>query len=138
MLQPNSWQLIRAICIFASKGWLPKDDKSVTQEGKCAVYKKPGGYDGRYDGLELLRGIAALLVVAFHTWALNGVTLPSYLEPIARHFDLAVQMFFILSAFCLCLGYYNRINDRIEIKKYLVRRIFRIVPLFYFMIALGC
>lgn len=50
-------------------------------------------------------------------------------------FLFGVQLFFLLSAFSIFYGYFNRLNDREGIKKYLLRRFLRIAPLFYFLIA---
>jgi peptidoglycan/LPS O-acetylase OafA/YrhL len=85
----------------------------------------------RYLGLESLRGIAALLVVWFHVWALNMLPLPKWLTPLVSNLGLGVQMFFILSAFCLCIGYHNRLETAADIRRFAVRRFFRIAPLFY-------
>ncbi|MBC7285840.1 acyltransferase [Hoeflea sp.] len=90
----------------------------------------------RYEGLDALRGIAALMVVWFHTWVFNRLTLPDWLTPFVKHFGLGVQMFFILSAFCLCIGYHHRLRSPDEIKHFAVRRFFRIAPLFYLLIPI--
>lgn len=89
----------------------------------------------RYPGLESLRGLAALLVIWFHVSALNLLVLPTWLTPFVQHFGLGVQMFFILSAFCLCLGYHDRVGTSEGIRSFAIRRFFRIAPLFYVLIA---
>lgn len=86
--------------------------------------------------LDALRGLAAFIVVAFHLYHLGSLKLPYWgTVLIAKHGSLGVQWFFVLSAFCMCLGYYGRIDTRDDLKRFFIRRLFRIVPLYYFMIV---
>lgn len=88
------------------------------------------------DSLDALRGLAALAVVAFHVYWLNGLQLPLLLRStLAAEFGLGVQMFFILSAFCLCLRYAGQLRTREDVQSYYLRRFFRIAPLYYVMMA---
>lgn len=89
-----------------------------------------------YDGLEALRGIAAVAIVIYHTAAFSGAKLPAGLSFVTNFFWLGVQLFYVLSAFCLCLGYFDRLQSRDEIRRYAVRRFFRIAPLFYVLIPI--
>ncbi|MHA1358118.1 MAG: acyltransferase family protein [Candidatus Helarchaeota archaeon] len=86
------------------------------------------------DGINALKTIGIIMIVLGHLSILVGI--PSYLNFIKARFGLAVQLFFIMSGFSLCYGYYDRLNSQAELKKYYIRRFFRIAPLFYLMIAI--
>ena len=82
-----------------------------------------------------LRGLAALSVVLFHLHHLTGLALPPALGFIATHFGLGVQLFFVLSAFSLCYSTVDSIGREDWVRDYLIKRYFRIAPLFYTMLA---
>jgi peptidoglycan/LPS O-acetylase OafA/YrhL len=79
-----------------------------------------------FDYLNLIRGIAALLVLIYHVdfmFGLRGQLLPAGY--------LAVDLFFILSGFVLSLTYGPRIQQgTIDFRGYLVARLARLYPLF--------
>ena len=87
----------------------------------------------RLSGLDSLRAIGALMIVLFHLtyW----LSFPEYLTAAHMRFGLAVQLFFLLSAFFIYYGYYDHLTNRREIKKYLIHRFLRIAPLFYVMMV---
>lgn len=82
-----------------------------------------------------LRGLAALAVLLFHLHHLTGLPLPPGLGFIGTHFGLGVQLFFVLSAFSLCHSTGHTVGQSNWIRDYLLKRLFRIAPLFYLMIA---
>ena len=87
-------------------------------------------------GLDALRGYAAMLVVLYHLLLLteyNNDT-NSILTSIILNFDIAVPLFFALSSFSLLYGYENDIFNEISLKKFYLKRFFRISPLFYSLI----
>jgi peptidoglycan/LPS O-acetylase OafA/YrhL len=84
----------------------------------------------RNKGLDFIRGLAVLLVIARH----------SDTENIIRKFGwLGVDLFFVLSGFLvsglLFTEYANK--GRIDIKRFLIRRAFKILPPFYFYIIVS-
>src|SRR5688572_30760956 len=94
-----------------------------------------------FKGLNGLRFFAALAVIITHVELMKGVFgLPSYWqEPF--FFDLGglgVYFFFVLSGFLITylLLVERRQIGRISIKKFYVRRILRIWPLYYFIMVL--
>ena len=64
--------------------------------------------------------------------ALNA---PAELAFITRDLGYSVHLFFILSAFSLMHSTENRINTRDWCSEYFIRRIFRIAPLYYAILA---
>jgi peptidoglycan/LPS O-acetylase OafA/YrhL len=97
-----------------------------------------------FGGLNELRAIAALAVIYHH------VDLNNYFSPIRNHFTFlnyftgnvgqnGVFLFFVLSGFLityLLLQEKNKYNT-VFLKKFFLRRIFRIWPLYYFIFALS-
>ncbi len=84
--------------------------------------------------LEGLRGYAALLMVVYHAWVLTGGPLLGGGRALISGGFLAVDLFFVLSAFVLCLpaavsGRFGSWSD------YAVRRAARIVPAYYAALA---
>ena len=78
-----------------------------------------------YEVLDGLRGVAAMLVVAFHlfeTYATNHFT------QIINHGYLAVDFFFVLSGFVIGYAYDDR-WDKMTIKDFLLRRVVRLHPM---------
>ncbi len=94
-------------------------------------------HNGRFENLDVLRGIAALAVVFVHTVGLSDVPVPAATKVWQGLLSLAVPMFFALSAFSLAYRYEGGLGSYAELREYALRRFFRIAPLFYFMLALG-
>lgn len=87
----------------------------------------------RLYGLDGLRGIAAILVVAFHI----GQWTPSS-EWIAPGGYLAVDFFFLLSGFVIAQAYERRLLAGLPLRDFSLIRLVRLYPLFLLGIALGC
>jgi peptidoglycan/LPS O-acetylase OafA/YrhL len=87
-----------------------------------------------YRFLDALRGIAVLGVVAVHTvqnfpWRRA--------EPVLYYGAFGVTLFYIVSAFSLCLSLDQRRRvERHPILNYAIRRFFRIAPMFYVAIVI--
>jgi peptidoglycan/LPS O-acetylase OafA/YrhL len=91
---------------------------------------------GRVSGLEAMRGIAATAIAVFHMMALN-VPLPDGIgKTVISSFAWAVPFFFALSAFSLLCGYHRKIWSEEGLFHFYLRRVFRIMPLFYFMLVM--
>lgn len=87
----------------------------------------------KYTALDSLRGIAALMVVFQHFWEMNHVSedrLKPWLFFCAGH--EAVILFFVLSGFVLT----HQLNNYqlCDYHKFVLRRVFRIYPAYYFAI----
>lgn len=91
----------------------------------------------RFHGIDALRGIAASLIVVIHAVHI----LP--LDPgISRSFGgflgymvMGVPLFFIISAFSMSAAYAGGFAGSGDLGRYAIRRLCRIVPLFYVMLA---
>ena len=86
--------------------------------------------------IDCLRGIAILGVIIVHS---SQVVSPSsyiltwFMQEGAR----GVQLFYVASAITLCMSWVSRSTDEnLPIKNFLIRRFFRIAPMFYFAIVL--
>jgi peptidoglycan/LPS O-acetylase OafA/YrhL len=84
----------------------------------------------RYEILDGLRGVAALIVVAFHLFETysNGVQ-----SQILNHGYLAVDFFFVLSGFVIGYAYDDRWN-KMSLSNFFKRRLIRLHP----MVIMGC
>ena len=87
---------------------------------------------GLLPGLHGLRAVAALMVFLYHLHAIPGLQVPAALPWIATHFGFGVHLFFALSAFALAWA-----NPHAAERPgpYLIKRFFRIAPLYYIVLA---
>jgi peptidoglycan/LPS O-acetylase OafA/YrhL len=85
----------------------------------------------RFDTLDALRGVAALLVVQVHLPFLFAAHMPF------PHAYLAVDFFFLLSGFVMSFAYGSRLREGWPTYKFLRDRIVRLYPLFLLSIPLG-
>jgi len=92
----------------------------------------------KYEYIDSLRGIAVSLVVLVHVAYIydNQVIqfLPDLVHQFFRNGQLGVQLFFIASALTLTMSWNNRLSETKKVKKFFIRRFFRIAPLFYLAI----
>ena len=86
----------------------------------------PSSY--RFEALDGLRGIAAILVVVTHGPSIG-------LRPPTGY--LLLDLFFIMSGFVLAYTYQKRLLSLRDFGPYLIRRLIRLYPLFAFGLALG-
>ncbi len=84
----------------------------------------------RYYSLQILRGLAAMAVVAFH---LRGVEIkylpgPALLDGIARYADAGVDLFFVLSGFVMTSITAGGRRGPVAAGVFLARRAWRVLP----------
>jgi peptidoglycan/LPS O-acetylase OafA/YrhL len=95
------------------------------------------GSEPRSGGLDGLRGLAALSVVAFHVWLYRPDRVTgeraAALDRIFYELHLGLICFFVLSGFLL----YRALLRQQDLRRYATRRIARIVPAYYVSLA-GC
>lgn len=94
----------------------------------------------RLPNLDALRFFLATIVIFFHLPQLShNQGLPHL--PIVPFFNRgaeAVYMFFVLSGFLIIrLIYRDKMQDRFSIKKFYIRRVLRIFPLYYLIVIFG-
>ena len=83
----------------------------------------------KFQTLDGLRGVAAIVVVVFHNRVLFGWRPP--------HGFLAVDLFFILSGFVLSYSYQARLNGGMPAKTFLRARVIRLAPLYLLALMFG-
>lgn len=101
--------------------------------------REPGNY---LQELECLRGVAIILVFLFHAWGISGLHWPQQTAPglafIAAG-NTGVTLFFVLSGFLLSLPWLRYWllpgQRRPSVAQYLKARAIRILPLYYFALA---
>ena len=86
----------------------------------------------RFELLDALRGIAILAVMLLH-FAERGVDSGDQLIyarvwPVLQHGYLGVQLFFVISGYCITAALYNAIERMNSFQYFLVRRLRRIFP----------
>jgi peptidoglycan/LPS O-acetylase OafA/YrhL len=93
----------------------------------------------RYKFADAMRGIAIILVITAHNY-LGFVDDHDRYDPrisaIIYQCVYGVQLFYIMSAFTLFFSLTEKQNTRTDAWAFLIRRFFRIAPLFYLMIIL--
>lgn len=90
---------------------------------------------GKLGYIDALRGIAILMVVLVHT-AQTVPNLSQATQAVAIYGQMGVQLFFVASAYTLCLATVQRSNEAGALGAFYLRRFFRIAPLYYVAIAL--
>jgi peptidoglycan/LPS O-acetylase OafA/YrhL len=88
----------------------------------------------KYAFVDALRGIAVLLVILTHT-AQPIAGLPGALAFAAKYGQTGVQLFFVASAYTLCLSHARRAGEPWPVASFYLRRVFRIAPLYILGIA---
>src|SRR4029077_7016935 len=84
----------------------------------------------RNQSLDLLRGMAILMVVAAHCGLTTTSFVPGLAAVVGGYGQLGVQLFFIVSGYTMMLTYGDRV-DLAAARAFYIRRVFRIVPLFW-------
>ena len=86
--------------------------------------------------LDSARAIAVLYVIFFHTIFITPIEYPRFVHSFAQSGGSGVILFFIVSGFSLCLTAPRHQSSALPGASYAIARIFRIVPLYYFMLVL--
>lgn len=86
----------------------------------------------KFQSLEALRGVAAVMVVLFHSIFYSSMIPNQFVI----HSDLFVDFFFVLSGFVMSYAYQDKIGCSIRFKDFLLLRIARLYPLHLFTLVL--
>lgn len=94
----------------------------------------------RLEYLDSLRGLAALYVLVYHLAKMPPMAtgLPGFADSFVLFGGSGVILFFVISAFCLCLTMPARDVSAADVTDFYAKRFFRIAPLFYAVIAMTC
>ena len=89
----------------------------------------------RLPGLDLLRAIAIVWVMLFHSWMIGGIGGP--LQPIADYGWMGVDLFFVLSGYLIGLQLLQPLShgEPLRLGAFYLRRAFRILPVFLIVLA---
>ncbi|WP_338767579.1 acyltransferase [Bernardetia sp. ABR2-2B] len=96
----------------------------------------------RYEYIDALRGWAILGVIATHVVALNSSVIGTKIDDIIEAFMISglygVQLFFVISAFTVFYSFKRTVSSDAKhaIKAFLIKRLFRIIPVYYIGILL--
>ena len=85
--------------------------------------------------IDAIRGVAILMVVFVHAAQAHGKLGTSF-DLLARYGQMGVQLFFVASAYTLCLSAERRRGESRPLLKYTLRRFFRLAPMYYVGIGL--
>ena len=88
----------------------------------------------RNESLDLLRGVAILLVILAHCSQSARSGIPGLTSFAENYGELGVQLFFIVSGYTMMLTFGDS-GGPAAIRSFYLRRVFRIVPLFWIAIA---
>lgn len=89
----------------------------------------------KLEGANVVRFIAAMMIVMFHVALMPKLAMPDELKFITNFGGFGVPLFYMLSAFALCYGYSGKLDSADQIRRFYNRRFWRIAPLFYAMMA---
>lgn len=93
----------------------------------------------RLQYLNALRGLAAMWVLIEHT-ALSPqprLYVPGWLDTFVVSGSMGVELFFVVSAFSLCIAMPTHAKEKRPLVGFALRRLFRIAPLFYAIMLLA-
>jgi peptidoglycan/LPS O-acetylase OafA/YrhL len=89
--------------------------------------------------LQAYRGVAALMVVLYHTDAFmwrSGKDFHYGAIPFFDFFDAGVQLFFVLSGFIILKSHHEDLGDRTRVRPFIKKRIIRIYPAYIVVTSL--
>jgi peptidoglycan/LPS O-acetylase OafA/YrhL len=88
----------------------------------------------RLQSIQVLRGIAAMMIFIFHLVVTLDRYSPADLRRWVSHLPLGVDLFFLISGFVMAHSV-RRLSGRQDALNFMARRIWRIVPLLYVVTA---
>ncbi|EBS7894392.1 acyltransferase family protein, partial [Salmonella enterica] len=89
------------------------------------------------NGIQVLRGIAALIVVLGHNRSLYGhIDSGSFIDYLTMQATFGVEIFFIISGFIITYSTRNASGDSFaRFYSFLTKRIFRIYPIYFIVLS---
>jgi exopolysaccharide production protein ExoZ len=126
------------MAIFGAYGLMGIQLAEITAAAGLATEPRVAGK--KLVGVQTARGVAALLVVIYHTT--RGLSLPQYLGhiPFSNAFGFGhsgVDFFFVLSGFIITYAHMADVGRSERVYRYLWRRIVRIYPIYWVVTGIG-
>lgn len=92
----------------------------------------------RYHGLDTLRSVAILSVIAFHLWGYHGQTVPDTALPLVRIGWMGVDLFFVLSGYLIASQLFRpyRAGGNPRLWEFYRNRLYRVLPAFFVVLGL--
>ena len=90
----------------------------------------------RIDNIQLLRGIAALMVCLFHLRGLLNTPTSLLGTKFFGGGAMGVSVFFIISGFIMVYTTRKSDGSKLYVKNFMIKRLIRIIPLYYIMVLL--
>lgn len=97
----------------------------------------------RYNNIDAIRTIAAISIICMHIktnigFKVSGGGVTDFIiNSLISSAGVLVQLFFVISAFSICCGYYDKIkNNKISLNEFYIKRYFRILPFFTVLVLL--
>ena len=91
----------------------------------------------KYDNIDGLRSIAAIGIILMHVLSNGKFQIYSVLGRIIGSFGVFVKLFFIISGFGMCCGYYDKFKSgNVDLNRFYRKRYLRILPYFALLILL--
>ncbi|MBD8722867.1 acyltransferase [Oxalobacteraceae sp. CFBP 13708] len=85
----------------------------------------------KLEGIQILRGYAAMLVVVTHLWSVGVIS--SALK-FSRIGGLGVDIFFVISGFIMCYSLRDPISSSDSVE-FLKKRVFRVYPIYLLVLT---
>lgn len=93
----------------------------------------------RYENLECLRALSCIAIIAMHIKSNTNYEIGGYFyNTMIPSWTWFVYLFLIISGFSMCCGYYDKIaNGWIDVEKFYIKRLKKIVPFFSCLVLLA-
>lgn len=88
----------------------------------------------RIDVIQLLRGIASILICCFHLKGLLNSSTAHYGTTLFGGGAVGVSIFFIISGFIMVYTTHKSDGSLLYVKNFMIKRLIRIIPLYYIMV----
>ena len=103
-------------------------------DAKTKSARQPTPVSDKLGYVDAMRGIAILMVIVVHQVPVGGMS--PLIMYASKYGQMGVQLFFVASAYTLCISHVRRVGEPAPLASFYIRRYFRIAPLYYLAIPL--